>query len=404
MANNINDEKQPFQSTNSKPAKPYTSPLNNVFHFLLFIIGLSLGMLSCSYFKSLLSPIFTSQISLYSSFFSSPPSPLPPPSEPAGTNMTSSTNFTNAFDSFKRRESLMHNISDEELFSRAARVPNPTEVKIVPKLAFMFLTYGSIPFAPLWEKYFKGHEDLFSIYVHPHPSYNDSWPETSVFYGRRIPSQIVTWGEISMVDGERRLLANALLDISNQRFILLSESCIPIVNFKTAYNYLINSNLSYVESYDNPDKGARGRYNPKMSPTLNVTHWRKGSQWFELHRNLAVHIVSDQKYYQLFRDYCRAHACYSDEHYIPTFLNVLYPNTSANRTVTYVLWPKKSAHPRKFGLSDISEEFLNWIRYGSKCNYNGNVTSVCFLFGRKFAPDALDPLLRISPFLLDFDP
>jgi hypothetical protein len=33
----------------------------------------------------------------------------------------------------------------------------------------------------------------------------------------------VTWGKISMVDAERRLLANALQDIDNEHFVLLSD-------------------------------------------------------------------------------------------------------------------------------------------------------------------------------------
>lgn len=33
----------------------------------------------------------------------------------------------------------------------------------------------------------------------------------------------VTWGQISMVDAERRLLANAFQDYDNHRFLLLSD-------------------------------------------------------------------------------------------------------------------------------------------------------------------------------------
>jgi hypothetical protein len=33
----------------------------------------------------------------------------------------------------------------------------------------------------------------------------------------------VIWGKISMVDAERRLLANALQDIDNEHFVLLSD-------------------------------------------------------------------------------------------------------------------------------------------------------------------------------------
>lgn len=33
----------------------------------------------------------------------------------------------------------------------------------------------------------------------------------------------VVWGRISMVDAERRLLSNALKDVDNQHFVLLSD-------------------------------------------------------------------------------------------------------------------------------------------------------------------------------------
>ncbi|KAM0000862.1 putative glycosyl transferase, family 14 [Helianthus debilis subsp. tardiflorus] len=58
------------------------------------------------------------------------------------------------------------------------------------KIAFMFLTPGPLPLSPLWELFFKGHKGLFSIYVHPHPSYNDTTPHDSIFYGTRITSQV----------------------------------------------------------------------------------------------------------------------------------------------------------------------------------------------------------------------
>lgn len=216
--------------------------------------------------------------------------------------------------------------------------------------------------------------------------------------------QPVYWGTTTMIDAEKRLLANALLDISNQRFVLLSESCIPLFNFTTIYKYLINSNLSFLGSFDDPRSPGRGRYNPKMSPSINITDWRKGSQWFEVHRDLAVHIVSDTKYYRIFKTHCLP-PCYSDEHYIPTLVNILYPELNSNRSITWVDWSRGGPHPAKFGGNQITDEFLNQIRCRSKCLYNGNtVTSVCNLFARKFLPNALGPLLRISPLLLGFNP
>ncbi|KAK7847936.1 hypothetical protein CFP56_006090 [Quercus suber] len=49
---------------------------------------------------------------------------------------------------------------------------------------------GAMPLAPLWELFFKGHEGLYSIYVHPNPSFNGTVPQGSVFHGRRIPSKV----------------------------------------------------------------------------------------------------------------------------------------------------------------------------------------------------------------------
>ncbi|XP_012855940.1 PREDICTED: uncharacterized protein LOC105975304 [Erythranthe guttata] len=92
---------------------------------------------------------------------------------------------------------LMHNMSDGELLLRASRVVKimPRVVQDVPycnsRVAFMFLTPGPLPLAPFWEMFFKGYEGMYSVYVHPHPSYDDFHvPRDSAFYGRRIPSQV----------------------------------------------------------------------------------------------------------------------------------------------------------------------------------------------------------------------
>ena len=45
-------------------------------------------------------------------------------------------------------------------------------------------------------------------------------------------------GGVSLVEAERRLLASALLDHGNERFVLLSEACIPVRNFTAVHTYL----------------------------------------------------------------------------------------------------------------------------------------------------------------------
>ncbi|KAF5751907.1 hypothetical protein HS088_TW02G00926 [Tripterygium wilfordii] len=216
-----------------------------------------------------------------------------------------------------------------------------------------------------------------------------------------------------MIDAERRLLANALLDFSNERFVLLSETCIPLFNFTTIYNYLIKSNLSFVRAFDDPRHMGRGRYSKRMFPTVSLSDWRKGNQWFEIHRKIAIEVVSDVRFYPVFKDHCKGPChckvhckapCYMDEHYLPTLVTKLYPAMNSNRSITWVDWSRGGLHPTKFVRKDVSEKFLNRIRYGYNCTYNGGLSSVCYLFARKFHPSTLEPLLRLAATLFGFDP
>ncbi|KAK2997031.1 hypothetical protein RJ639_026655, partial [Escallonia herrerae] len=298
---------------------------------------------------------------------------------------------------------LMHTMSDKELFWRASLVPRIKKYPFSrkPKIAFMFLTKGPLPLAPLWERFFKGHEGLYSIYVHPLPSFQAKFPSSSVFYKRQIPSQVAEWGRMSMCDAEKRLLANALLDISNERFVLLSESCIPLYNFSIIYHYLSKSKYSFMGAFDDPGPFGRGRYNENMAPEVNISQWRKGSQWFEVNRKLAIQMVEDNTYYPKFAEFCRP-ACYVDEHYFPTMLTIRAANQLANRSLTWVDWSRGGPHPATFGRGDITEDFMKRVLGGQSCLYNDQPSSICSLFARKFAPSTLEALFLLAPKFLGF--
>lgn len=164
--------------------------LGHVFHLVFFIIGLSVGISISLYFKSFLlllqaKTISNSSLQTRPVMFQLPPSlPPPPPAEPHAPHRGSVEP--------EIRPNLLHYMNDNELFSRALTAPSNrrSPQKHVPKVAFMFLSKGPMPLAPLWEMFFKGHEGLYTIYVHSHPSYVDSTPENSVFYKRRIPSEV----------------------------------------------------------------------------------------------------------------------------------------------------------------------------------------------------------------------
>ncbi|XP_073010655.1 glycosyltransferase BC10-like [Typha latifolia] len=281
-----------------------------------------------------------------------------------------------------------------------------------PKVAFMFLTPGSLPFERLWEKFFLGHEGRFTIYVHA--SKEKSVHISSLFIGRNIRSEKVAWGKISMVEAEKRLLANALQDADNQHFVLLSESCVPLHNFDYIYNYLMGTNISFIDCFEDPGPHGTGRYSEHMLPEIEKKDWRKGAQWFSVKRQHAVLILADSLYYSKFKLYCKpgkeGHNCYADEHYLPSFFHMVDPTGIANWSVTHVDWSEGKWHPKAYRAVDVNFELLKNITsideivhvtsnlkkqvHRRPCLWNG-MKRPCYLFARKFYPEAIDNLMNL---------
>ncbi|CAI5514346.1 unnamed protein product [Closterium sp. Naga37s-1] len=293
---------------------------------------------------------------------------------------------------------LTHDMGDEELFWRASMVPLRRRSRargagagggaegeggggggaggggrrsIGPaKVALLFYSAGTMPFAPLWARWLEGHEDRVSVYVLTDETKIDKSLLPPIFRGRFVPDR--SPGEpasadsktvhMSTVDGMRRLLANALLDFSNERFVTICELCIPIHNFTFIYSYLISPHhsaalpspsalfqpgsltsssrlhlagtvpsapRSYIPSNDVSGEGGKDRFNPNcFEPMLGVEQWRKGGQWIGLTRRLAVQVISDSKFYDKFAACCVPvrgvfPACFPSEHYLPSIIPIL---------------------------------------------------------------------------------
>ncbi|CAI5989477.1 unnamed protein product [Closterium sp. NIES-65] len=233
------------------------------------------------------------------------------------------------------------------------------------KVAFMFLTKGAVPLAPLWERFFKGHEGRYSIYVHASPDYTFPKNASTLFSNNTIRSEQVGWGLPTMVDAERRLMAAALADPANHRFVLLSESCIPVKSFNYIWDYLMGTRYSFVSSFFIDRPVCSGRYDKHMQPKITLSQWRKGSQWFAATRRHVNIIIDDDSIHALFQKYCRGdkwhHHCYADEHYIPTLLNIKEPSRVANRTITYVDFPPLQQHPTSFLPPNVTEDLFQNI-------------------------------------------
>lgn len=84
-------------------------------------------------------------------------------------------------------------------------------------------------------------------------------------------------------------------------------------------------------------------------------------------------------------------------------MNTKFGERNSRRTLTWVNWSKGGPHPSKFVRMHVTPEFLEYLRSGRSCEYNGRKTNVCFLFARKFTPDALNRLLVFAPKVMKFD-
>ncbi|XP_074307477.1 glycosyltransferase BC10-like [Silene latifolia] len=298
------------------------------------------------------------------------------------------------------------------------------------KIAFLFLTRRHLPLDFVWASFFQGVDTTsYSIYIHSQPGFvfDESTTKSPLFYGRQLRNSIqVAWGESSMIEAERLLLDAALKDPANQRFVLLSDSCVPLYNFSFIYDYVVGSSKSFVDSFlDKKDD----RYNTKMSPAIPKDDWRKGSQWFTLIRSHAEVVVDDDLVFPVFRKYCKRrppvngrngklnlklqkqHNCIPDEHYLQTLLTMEGLDSELERrTLTYTEWNETASkmegtgwHPVTFTSSAATPQLINKIKDNKKIYYETeyrtewcrtNSTLVpCFLFARKFSEGAAKQLL-----------
>ncbi|KAF6155132.1 hypothetical protein GIB67_031983 [Kingdonia uniflora] len=109
--------------------------------------------------------------------------------------------------------------------------------------------------------------------------------DSEVQTSRQLSKSIqVVWGESSMIAAKILLFGEALEDVANQRFVLRSDSCVPLHNFSYIYNYVMSSSRSFMDSFVDV-KG--DRYHPKMPSIIPKDKWRNGSKWIALVRRQA---------------------------------------------------------------------------------------------------------------------
>uniref|UniRef100_A0A1D1ZV90 Uncharacterized protein n=1 Tax=Auxenochlorella protothecoides TaxID=3075 RepID=A0A1D1ZV90_AUXPR len=276
----------------------------------------------------------------------------------------------------------------------------------IPKVALLFLTRGDLYLSPAWRLWFQSAagvvprtaarcsgvaseavragcpgpgptaaldlpdermidaQHLFTAYVHAPPSVNASEIQP-LFRDRLIAARTETsWGSINLVYAARLLLWEAFRDPANTRFVLLSESDIPLYDARTFHHQLMQETLSKTSACPATAQD-KYRWNKAMrSDQLGIRHWRKASQWFMLTREHAKVVLEDVHVFKQFEAYCYSgwdpdinkwRNCYSDEHYLATLFAVHGLQQTENCDVWGVAavdWGHGGAHPRSYARDD----------------------------------------------------
>jgi len=278
------------------------------------------------------------------------------------------------------------------------------------KLAYIFLTRVDLNQSQLWKDFFQNQNqnpnpnqssfNSFNIYCHPkHP---EQISPDSPLYQKTIPEHLIIsntkWGTTSLVKATNALLQYAYEDDPlNQKFILLSESCIPIRNFQYIYDklLLIPNNNSYISSFNQEmrpgDKSIKRRYERFERYSENrhpvpLEEYRKQSQWMILDRKHVKMILDNNTFFLPIYDNPKIQNA-DENYYINLLIHLETPldQEVINQKKTYKKWtPKDNSHPKTF--ENIKPKLLQKIReepedyfFMRKVSPNARLSSNLFL-------------------------
>lgn len=316
--------------------------------------------------------------------------------------------------------SVPDELDDLSLFRHASDLNNPSSIprssishlgstNPKPKIAFLFLTNADLSFAPLWQKFFEGHDNLYNIYIHCDPT-TVITPPGGVFQNRFIASKRTQRASPTLISATRRLIATALVDDPfNSFFAVVSQQCVPLHSFRFVYHMLFSSPpvdssdltqyesqpgfKSFIEISSKQNSlwdryTARGKY--AMLPEIPFEKFRVGSQFFILTRQHAVTVIRDRRLWRKFKLPClKMDSCYPEEHYFSTLLSMEDLKGCTQYTLTRVNWmDSTNGHPHTYQPAEISPELIYKLRQSN--------STYSYLFARKFSPDCLKPLMDIA--------
>jgi hypothetical protein len=256
------------------------------------------------------------------------------------------------------------------------------------QIAFLFLTRGEVNNIEIWENYFKDADPKkYKLFIHPKDEMyltSSLWKGDNSTVLRPIPT---AWGTVSLVRATLYLLHKAIVEPRIKKFMLVSETCLPMTSFNSFYEHAMSDSTSSIHWTYGRNIDRMKIVNHSMNWNITTSTWAKQSQWMLLDRTHVEHMFSQNNpnskctsFLNGFQ-YCPA----ADEHFFINYLlNICKCDIKhiTNKPITYVNWNTGSQHPMLF--SNLDEEMINYCR-------NQKI-----FFARKFLP------LRISPSSIDY--
>lgn len=241
------------------------------------------------------------------------------------------------------------------------------------RIAFLFLMRGNHCQEAMWSEFLDSHEEEYTMHVHA------KYPaqiQDGIWRKALIQCQANTsWGDISIVRATLALLQSAFRDVTNQHFVLISESCVPIKPFSVIRAILmgdVRGRMAW-EHAKNVLLAARGR---RMASAVNISpaHWIYHHQWIIFTRKMADALLKNDKTAN-FERVRVPDECYFGS--VLASLNFDFESNIANHASTHTDWQRlRRVRSGPFVYSELNAADVETLRR-SDC-----------LFARKFTSDS----------------
>lgn len=244
------------------------------------------------------------------------------------------------------------------------------------KVAYLALTYSDFAKPSLMRRFFnEQNKDCYNLYIHNKNDLNDIYFRKFIIKASlKIETQ---WGQYSLTQATCILLKEALKDPNNKKFVIISDSHIPLYGIKTVSDRIL--------SLKTPMFGLmgaslfRGLWLANPPPEFKEENTKNVSQWFVCGREDAKLFVEKEK---LYRDYFIKDKHNFVEEIWFDMVATTFGHTCTYKDNCYVSWSQTPPIMGRYGAKLSSPQTFRYISN----KFIDRLRSRGFLFVRKINP------------------